>query len=103
MAKFNSNTGSKAGKKSSRSNIPNRVSNAFISELITNQADKIESALLELYKTNPQGYLQAIIRLLPYCLPSIAPMEFEDIREPIIKSTDITLSNGNQITINTAQ
>ena len=56
---------------------PNRVTaktKSLVSELILGQTDRIQEALDEVFECNKRGYLQIMVRLLPYVMPKATEM-----------------------------
>jgi hypothetical protein len=74
---FTPETARNAGMKSSRKGIPNRSSaelKAVVSSIVNRSADKLETALETMYQTNPEAYVQAIVKLLPFVIAKeVAP------------------------------
>lgn len=69
MAKFTPETAKLAGMKSSRKNVPDKVSNdvkAIIKSAVLNELENIEDVFYTLRVTEPRAYIDALIRLLPY-------------------------------------
>ncbi len=75
MAKFDSESGAKSGKKTSRKNIPNKVTKAF-KEILTDTIHALEdnsgkgeddakTGLLEFAKKNPKEFYRIASKLVP--------------------------------------
>jgi hypothetical protein len=65
-----------AGKKSSRKGIPNRSSaelKAVVCSIVNRSTSKLETALETMHQNNPEAYVQAIVKLLPFVIAKEAP------------------------------
>lgn len=82
MAKFTKETASKAGKKSSRKNVPNKTT-AEIREayqmLVENNLDKMSTWLNKVAKDDPARALDIIHKFSDYLLPKLNRTEIEDV------------------------
>ena len=71
MAKFTPETARLAGMKSSRKNVPDKVSSdvkAIIKSAVLNELENIEEVFYTLRVTEPRAYIDALIRLMPYVI-----------------------------------
>ena len=78
MAKFNSESGRIAGRKSSWSGIKDvntQRMKSIIRAALVDESKYIHEALAQLRGFDAKAYIDAIVKLLPYAIPKVAEIE----------------------------
>jgi len=94
MSKFTSKTGSQAGRKSSRKNVPNKTTKEIreaYQMLVENNLPKMSDWLNQVANEDPAKALDIIHKFSDYLLPKLNRTEIEDVStvEQILSMTPV--------------